>query len=94
VATPTAPTSDSAPIAGCLRCDSRIQNPASPSSIAMPTTIAAIPHPVGRTKTARKMARIRAIYVLTIRTGVPIFTWSKSQVASGMSIRMQPCEAE
>ena len=40
----------------------------------MPTTIAAIPQPVGKTKMARKMATIKAIYVLTIRTGVPIRT--------------------
>ena len=33
-------------------------------------------------------------YSGTIRTGVPIRTWSKSQVASEMSMRMQPCEAE
>ena len=43
------------------RFESRIQNPASPISIAMPTTIAAMPHPVGKTKTARKMARMSAI---------------------------------
>ena len=33
-------------------------------------------------------------YSGTIRTEVPIRTWSKSQVASGMNMRMQPWEAE
>ena len=30
----------------------------------------------------------------TMKTGVPTVTWLKSHSASGMCIRMQPCEAE
>jgi hypothetical protein len=42
-----------------LGADKR-QKAASPSSIVIPMMIAAIPQPVGRTKTARKMARMSA----------------------------------
>ena len=30
----------------------------------------------------------------TMKTGVPTVTWLKSHSASGMCMRMQPCEAE
>jgi hypothetical protein len=60
MANPSAPTRASAPIDGCRRRESRIQKAASPSSIVMPTRIATMPQPVGRTKTARKMARMSA----------------------------------
>ena len=33
-------------------------------------------------------------YADTMKTGVPTSTWSNSHSASGMRIRMQPCEAE
>jgi hypothetical protein len=52
--------SASVPIAGCRRRDIRIQKAASPSSIVIPTMIATTPQAVGRTKTARKMARMSA----------------------------------
>jgi hypothetical protein len=29
-----------------------------------------------------------------MKTGVPISTWSKSHSTCGISMRMQPCEAE
>jgi hypothetical protein len=29
-----------------------------------------------------------------MKTGVPMWTWLKSHSASGMCIRMQPCEAD
>ena len=33
-------------------------------------------------------------YAETMKTGVPMWTWSKSHSASGICIRMQPWEAE
>jgi hypothetical protein len=33
-------------------------------------------------------------YALTMKTGVPMRTWPKSHSASGIRMRMQPCEAE
>jgi hypothetical protein len=33
-------------------------------------------------------------YAGTMKTGVPISTWSNSHSAYGMYIRMQPCDAE
>ena len=33
-------------------------------------------------------------YAATMKTVVPTVTWLKSHSASGMCIRMQPCEAE
>ena len=33
-------------------------------------------------------------YFAMMKTGVPISTWRNSHSASGMRIRMQPCEAE
>jgi len=36
----------------------------------------------------------RPSYASVMTTGVPSFTWWKSHSASGMCIRMHPCEAE
>ena len=60
-ATPSASTSASAPTRGRSRREIRIQNAASPSSIVIPTRIARIPSPRGRTNTARKRAMTSAI---------------------------------
>ena len=38
--------------------------------------------------------RPHGIYASTMKTGVPMRTWPNSHSASGMRIRMQPCEAE
>jgi hypothetical protein len=38
--------------------------------------------------------RLSGRYAAVMTTGVPTWTWSKSQVASGMRMRMQPCDAE
>ncbi len=36
----------------------------------------------------------RHVYLSMMKTGVPIFTCWKSHSASGIRMRMQPCEAE
>ena len=59
-ATPSAPASASAPIAGFRFFESRIQKAASPISIVSPAAIAAIPQPVGSQKIAATMANARS----------------------------------
>jgi hypothetical protein len=91
--TPSAPAKASTPIAGLRFLESQIQKAASPISTVRPARIAAMPQPVGSQKIAATIANARSS-CYTITTGTPTFTWSKSQVASEMCMRMQPCEAE
>ena len=94
-ATPSAPARASAPIAGLRRLESQIQKAASPISTTSAAETAAMPQPVGSQKIAATMANARSRAApQTMTTGVPTSTWSKSHVASGMCIRMQPWEAE
>ena len=55
-ATPSAPASASAPIAGFRRFENQTQNQASVVSTMSAATTAAIPHPVGSQKMAATMA--------------------------------------
>ena len=59
-ATPSAPASASAPIAGFRRFESQTQNPASPISTTSAAAIAAIPQPVGSQKMAATIANARS----------------------------------
>lgn len=58
--------------------------------------VSQLPHRTKRLCDSSALARrlLGAGYAATTKTGVPTLTWSKSQVASEISIRMQPCEAE
>jgi hypothetical protein len=58
-ATPSAPASASAPIAGFRRFENRTQNHASLVSTTSAATTAAIPQPVGSQKMAATMAKAR-----------------------------------
>jgi hypothetical protein len=92
-ARPSAPARASAPIAGLRRFENQTQNHASVVSTTSAAETAAIPQPVGSQKRAATMAKARS-RAQTMTTGVPMWTWSNSQVASGMCMRMQPCDAE
>jgi hypothetical protein len=59
-ATPSAPASASAPIAGLRRFDSQIQKAASAISTTRAAETAAIPHAVGSQKSAATMASARS----------------------------------